>query len=289
MQHRKTKSRPVAIQSLESRRLMSAWAPFDPPVPWVEGDHAMYGMPGDVGHGPPGGFAAAPVDAGATAVPTAVAVQADATAVVPDTAASLAQDAAPVVATATPIAQAVFAGGDGSVLMTTTSVRDTTAVAEWARPWVSTSAPVAPMAAPAVVAAAAVAAAAAGVEPVATVGSVDRTPFVTGAAPDAPATRLIGGGVADVTVPASVGAVLSVTDVPLGGAVTAAAPSFGATVIEGARAAHPLAAALAAAASIALWVSTESARDRRREQVSRTVTDAAAEPSRLVTLGLFRA
>jgi hypothetical protein len=77
----------------------------------------------------------------------------------------------------------------------------------------------------------------------------------------------------------------------LGGSASTAGPSFTDTLSASARASHPVEVLLAAAAATAVWVSTESARDRRREQAARDLADAATGPSaaeRLIVLGLFR-
>ena len=125
--------------------------------------------------------------------------------------------------------------------------------------------------------------------PVVTADATTPLPGLTGAAPAAvadgvPATIGAGPGVA--------GPPMSTFSLNLIGALPATptavdGPSFADTLAASARSAHPIATAVAIGAATAVWLSTESARDRRRERLAQAVATSPFA-DRLIGLAVFR-
>ena len=314
--------RPVVIQTLEGRQLMSASVVIETSFPFPAAfaveevdygsapTHQAFGFDpgfadgGGFWHGPAGfqpPMASSPVTTvavpvaatGATPVTTSAvaSVPADATTSLPLVDASAGPVAAPAVAVPAPqrdLLAATDGNDDGS--MAAPAPAAVASLVGPANPAAFTTGGIAVAAVTSGSGPSAVMTAAGDIVPTA-VTTIARTPFATvvDAAPVVPAAAVTAPDAA--TGPASSMSLLPVAGraftVPAGAPV--AAPSFGETVIESARASHPLALAVAAGAAVAVWMSTESARDRRREQLSQSVADAAAiGDDRLIAMGLFR-
>ena len=279
MHHRTPQSRspivprPVHVQPLEGRRLMSVAPPMDPPMAFAPlGDVVV---PAGPIH--PGFELRIAMDHAAATV------EAETAPVLPDALVSVAPSVAPTVAaTGTPLA-AVPLSGDASIV-TTTALPAVALPADWAQPaeFATGGTALAPMPAAAVPT---VSTALGDIVP-----TVGRTPFTADDVTPAPVPANVAMAMAsDATAPALVDATAVTPDASIvGPAASVAVPSFGETVIESAEASHPLAIALAAAGATALWVSTESARDRRREQLCRAIASAVHD-GQMVAFGLFRA